>query len=507
MDINENKLLLSGILKQLNEQLTTTLSQINYCDDLETTSYTLIDYLSKGKQIIQNYMKKDTSITLLAEDTKQEIEKQIRLFYRNIEKLLDVKDLSDHGTTRMNEIKQSNEDIIGGFEKALDILTNIARHTRILSINSSIEASRLGDKGQAFKVISNEVQSLSVTTANAASQMSGSTQKIRQQTNEMSDLLTQTHTTLNESVTDLNNGKSGFNVMNTEIEKIVKESIVLDDLLQNALEIINKTLSMVEFNKVSISNIKKTLIKQATQTEEMIQKISVALNIKSRDFEAKDFSDLQKRYYESFEQEKRERCIQVIQKALEQGFKPELILAQIVEFAVEKLGKKQVQREVPLSEIYLNGRIIEESLDLLLPLIQTHKKQKHEKIVIGNAFGDYHALGRQIVVTFFRLAGFEVIDLGLSVSNEKFVETVKKSGARLVCVSALIIHTAKEIKELRHLLDKKGLSSVKILVGGAPFNFEPRLVNEVGADRMAQNAIEATRVAKEMLGLLKKEVI
>ena len=154
----------------------------------------------------------------------------------------------------------------------------------------------------------------------------------------------------------------------------------------------------------------------------------------------------------------------------------------------------------------MNGRIIEEALDMLLPLIPAIQQENIGTIVIGNAFGDYHALGRKIVSTFLKLAGFEVIDLGLSVDNRKFVETVvKQTGAKLVCVSALIIHTAKEVIGLRKQLDQHGLTDVKILVGGAPFNFEPRLAEEVGATGMARNAVGAIRVAKEMLGVFQRK--
>jgi methanogenic corrinoid protein MtbC1 len=103
------------------------------------------------------------------------------------------------------------------------------------------------------------------------------------------------------------------------------------------------------------------------------------------------------------------------------------------------------------------------------------------------------------------MAGFDVTDLGLSVPNEKFVEVVKETKANLICVSALILHTAEEVLKLRELLDKKGLKHVKILVGGAPFNFEPRLVQTVKADAMAANGIEAIKVAKQLLGLIGRE--
>lgn len=495
---------LAKVLKQLTNELMITQSQINYCEDLETTSSSLIDYLTKCKDIILSYMKKDSSITLLAENTKQNIEKQMKLFYRNLDNLVKVQGLSEDATVRMKEIHESNKEMVGGFEKALSILNNIATQTKILSINSSIEAARIGEKGLAFKIISREVQKLSESTSHAASEMSGSTQKIKEQSDEMEEMLTSTHSMLAESVTDLNKGKDGFKTMHHETDQVVKESIVLEEVMQTTLDLIDKAHNMIEFNKVSFTNIKRTLLQQATSTESMIRYIRDVLSIKESIASSKDFNYIQQRYYEQFQKENKDECIHLIQSALNEGFAPDFILTQIVERSVEKIGKEQIQREVPLSEIYINGRIIEESLQLLLPLIKPETKKDLGTIVIGNAFGDYHALGRQIVTTFLKLTGFNVIDLGLSVSNENFVETAKAQKADLICVSALIIHTAKEIKELRNLLNESGMGRVKILAGGAPFNFEPRLAKEVGADQMARNAIEATRVAKEMLGLLSK---
>lgn len=487
------------IFSQLREQLITTYSLINYCEDIETTSLALIDYLNQCKDSIYAYIKKENSITLVAEDTKQELEKQINLFYRSIEKIVHVQELSHHATDRMSQVDQNNQEIVQSFEAALQILKDISFQTKILAINSSIEAARIRE-GSVFKIISKEVQKLSETTSQATQNMSGSTQTIKEQSKEMHEILSHTHATLQESVTHLLDGKAGFQVMLNGTETVVKESLVFDELLHQLLDLIHKSLSMVEFNKISYTNVKQALVLQAKKTEEMLERLGQFLP-EQISLEIQDINAIQKNFYEHFKKEDRHVCKEIIREALEQGFKPEFILTHVVEKSVESLGREQVKREVPLSEIYMNGKIIEEALDILLPLIPEQSQKYLDTIVIGNAFGDYHALGRKIVSTFLKLAGFKVIDLGNSVSNEQFVKVVKETNAKLVCVSALIIHTAKEVINLRKQLNQAGLQQVKILVGGAPFNFEPRLAEEVQATGMARNAVEAIRVAKQMLGI------
>lgn len=381
-----------------------------------------------------------------------------------------MQELSHHATDRMSQVDQNNQEIVQSFEAALQILKDISFQTKILAINSSIEAARIRE-GSVFKIISKEVQKLSETTSQATQNMSGSTQTIKEQSKEMHEILSHTHATLQESVTHLLDGKAGFQVMLNGTETVVKESLVLDELLHQLLDLIHKSLSMVEFNKISYTNVKQALVLQAKKTEEMLERLGQFLP-EQISLEIQDINAIQKNFYEHFKKEDRHVCKEIIREALEQGFKPEFILTHVVEKSVESLGREQVKREVPLSEIYMNGKIIEEALDILLPLS-----------------------------TFLKLAGFKVIDLGNSVSNEQFVKVVKETNAKLVCVSALIIHTAKEVINLRKQLNQAGLQQVKILVGGAPFNFEPRLAEEVQATGMARNAVEAIRVAKQMLGI------
>lgn len=498
--------MLTYIEKKLRNQLHLIWSQINYCEDLETSSFALTDYLNKAKQIYQSYKSHDNYVTLIAEKTKQEIERQIQLFFSSLEKLSAVHQSSQATKLRVSEINDENQSIVEHLERAFKLLRDVSGMTKILSINANIEAARLGQQGAAFKVVASEVQKLSEVTGKSTQDVSGTTQKIMLQSAEMAEFLHSNQLFLDESMTELTHVREGFTGMKSKMQEIVNESIHFDDIFHEIIQSLDKAYMMVEYNRVSYANIKTVLEQQAQELEEILAEIHKAnpapLNSLVNSSATRDWY---KEYYNRFKNEDTQSCLRILEDALASGETPSFLLTHVVERTVEKIGKEQIDYEVPLSEIYLNGKIIEQSLNLLLPLISQGDKLQHApKVVIGNAFGDYHALGRKIVATFLRMGGFDVIDLGLSVSNQLFVDTVKKEKAKVICVSALIIHTAKEIIELRELLNKNGLSHVKILVGGAPFNFEPRLVQEVKADVMAKNGVEAIKVVKELLGLLDK---
>lgn len=504
--VDQSPEMLNFIEKKLKNQLHLIWAQINYCEDLETSSFALTDYLKKAKQIYLSYKSHDNYVTLIAEKTKQEIDRQIHMFFSSLEKLSTVHEASQWTKQRVSEINNENQSIVTHLEQAFKLLRNISGTTKILSINANIEAARLGQQGAAFKVVASEVQKLSEVTGKSTQDVSGTTQKIMQQSEEMVDILQSNQQFLDESMTELTSVKDGFTGMRNKIQDIVDESIRFDDIFNEIINSLDKAYMMVEYNRVSYSNIKTVLEQQAADIEEILAEISKANPLPARKISKHSApQDWYKEFYHSFKLEDTTRCLHILEDALAQGESPAFLLTHVVERTVEKVGKEQIDYEVPLSEIYLNGKIIEHSLNLLLPLISQTEELKHSpKIIIGNAFGDYHALGRKIVATFLRMGGFNVIDLGLSVPNQVFVDTAKKENASIICVSALIIHTAKEIIELRELLDKNGLHHVKILVGGAPFNFEPRLVQEVKADVMAKNGVEAIKVVKELLGLLDK---
>lgn len=494
--------------KQLENQLRVLWSQINYCEDIETSSDAAADYLLKIKKIYTDYTNNDNYITLIAEKTKQNIDKQLTMFLDGLNKMIQLKENYSDVNVKILELNEENIEVSNHLQKTFSILQNVSFQTNVLAINANIEAHRLGPDGAVFKIIATEVGKLSKLTSNSSSNITDTTNKLTTQTTEMTEILNDNNQTLFDVVQELDQGKDSFISMYQDSDNIVNESMILDDTLRVIFDLIQKIYIMIEYNKISYINIKKTLTQQVELTQEMLNDINEELGISQNDLTyGRVTLDLYKEFHKNFKEENLETCTSLIQQALDRGEEATFLTTHILERTIETIGKEQINRLVPLSEIYVNGRIIEACMDILIPILEQEKqKEKLGTIIIGNAFGDYHALGRQIVATFLKMAGFDVIDLGLSVPNEQFVQVVKEKKASLICVSALILHTAEEVIKLRELLDQSGLKHVKILVGGAPFNFEPRLVQTVKADAMALNGIEAIKVAKELLGLLHKKV-
>lgn len=430
------------------------------------------------------------------------------MFLEGLNKLFQLKENYSAINSKIIELNEDNINVEKQLQETFSLLQDVSVQTNLLAINANIEAHRLGNLGAVFKIIATEVGNLSHITRKSSMNITDTTSKLTLQSSEMTHIINENSNTLFNVVKELEQGKESFVSMYTDSEAIVNESMILDDTLKTIFDLLQKVYVMVEYNKMSYTNVKKILRKQVDLTTEMIDDINKELGVSNQRLQASITTNLYNEFYKNFKEENLEKCTFLIQNALDNGKEAAFLITHIVERAVETIGKEQINRLVPLSEIYVNGMIIEACMDILIPILEKEQtKEKLGNIVIGNAFGDYHALGRQIIATFLRMAGFDVTDLGLSVSNEKFVETVKAKKANLVCVSALIIHTAEEVINLRELLDKNGLRHVKILVGGAPFNFEPRLVQSVKADAMAENGIEAIKVAKELLGLLNRKVV
>ncbi len=151
-----------------------------------------------------------------------------------------------------------------------------------------------------------------------------------------------------------------------------------------------------------------------------------------------------------------------------------------------------------LSQLIFSSEILKTIMSRLDPLLAgTPKKEAIGNVVIGTVKGDIHDIGKNIVVTLLRGAGFEVLDLGVSVSSEKFVEALKNSGARVLGMSALLSTTYPEMKNAVNTIHAAGLrEQVKIIVGGAPVNEQVRQF--AGADYYAEDAVAGINLCKEI---------
>ncbi len=189
----------------------------------------------------------------------------------------------------------------------------------------------------------------------------------------------------------------------------------------------------------------------------------------------------------------------VIDDAIEAGIPPGTIMLEVFCTVMEKFGEMQANQEITLSEIYAIARIGQATIEQLMSLLPatTHTAGT---VVVGTIVGDFHGMGAKIVGIFLRMAGFEVHDLGINVPSATFVDTAVAQNASIICASTLLLHTMDQIRTIHDILDERQLTNkIKLIVGGAPFNFDPELYKTVHADATAINASDAIETVSRLM--------
>ena len=151
-----------------------------------------------------------------------------------------------------------------------------------------------------------------------------------------------------------------------------------------------------------------------------------------------------------------------------------------------------------ISQLIFSGEILKEVMTKLEPLLRKVEAGRSSgKVVIGTVKGDIHDIGKNIVITLLNGSGFDVLDLGVDVPAEKFVEAIKQTGAKVLGLSALLNFTYPEMKSVIEQVEKAGLRDrVKVIIGGAPCNEQVR--EFTGADFCAKDAIAGVNYCKEI---------
>jgi len=185
----------------------------------------------------------------------------------------------------------------------------------------------------------------------------------------------------------------------------------------------------------------------------------------------------------------------LFQQAL-RGRSPIEIVEQIVVPALEQIGQHWNDGSIALSQIYMSGRFCEQLVEQVLPPSDPDRKnQPRQAIVVLN---DYHMLGKRIVYSVMRASGFELFNYE-RMDVDELVERVIADELRVLLISVLMMPSALKIRDLRNALDARGVQ-LKILVGGAPFQFDPQLWREVGADAMGLSAADAVAIVQHWAG-------
>jgi 5-methyltetrahydrofolate--homocysteine methyltransferase len=190
---------------------------------------------------------------------------------------------------------------------------------------------------------------------------------------------------------------------------------------------------------------------------------------------------------------------QKVKEALDAGQEPAVILNEGMIAAMREVGHRFEVGKYYVPEMLISARAMKMGLAILQPHLQQANVKSVGKVVAGTVRGDLHDIGKNLVCMMLQGAGFEILDLGTNVSSEKIVEAVRRDGANIVALSALLTTTMPAMKDTIAALEQAGVrSQVKIIVGGAPIT--DAYAREIGADGFAQDASRAVTLAMSLLG-------
>lgn len=189
----------------------------------------------------------------------------------------------------------------------------------------------------------------------------------------------------------------------------------------------------------------------------------------------------------------------LVEEAIKEGCDPTEILNVGMIDAMGVVGEKFKKNEIFVPEMLVAARAMKKGVDVLKPHLAGDSAATVGKYIIGTVAGDLHDIGKNLVAMMIESAGFEVIDLGVDVPAEKFVEAIKENpDCKVVGVSALLTTTMPAMKDtVKAIIDAGLQSQVKIMVGGAPITQE--FADEIGADAYTMDAASAAQVAKTLV--------
>ena len=187
----------------------------------------------------------------------------------------------------------------------------------------------------------------------------------------------------------------------------------------------------------------------------------------------------------------------LVQKAIDEGCAPGEILNTMVD-AMGIVGEKFSQGQLFVPEMLIAAKAMSKGVDVLKPLMAGQGATSLGTCIIGTVQGDLHDIGKNLVCMMVESAGFDMVDLGVDVPSQKFIDAIKSNeNVRLVACSALLSTTMPALKQTVADIKDSGLSGFKIIVGGAPVTQD--YADEIGADGFAADAGAAALKAKEMV--------
>ena len=208
-------------------------------------------------------------------------------------------------------------------------------------------------------------------------------------------------------------------------------------------------------------------------------------------------------YNEAVYEIDKEGAIEVVESALQEGVTPEQVVFDIIIPSIETMMAEIVTNaDTNLAQHFMTAQIAAEVTEKMLAKFKV-PPEIIGRVVFGSSHGDLHSLGKRIVIGCLKSMMVDVIDLGVNIKAEDFVNAAVKQEAQVIAISSMMVHTAtgeEGSSRVRQLLKERGLEhQIKLVVGGAPFRFDHELYTKVGADRWAADGVTAAKMIKELI--------
>jgi 5-methyltetrahydrofolate--homocysteine methyltransferase len=193
------------------------------------------------------------------------------------------------------------------------------------------------------------------------------------------------------------------------------------------------------------------------------------------------------------------KVAELVKEALEKGVRVETLLNDGLIAGMAIIGEHFKKNEIYVPEVLVAARAMKSGMEVVRPLLAESNIEPVGTVVMGTAKGDLHDIGKNLVAMMLEGAGFNVVDAGIDVSPEKFIELARENGADVVGISALLTTTMPGMENTIKAVKEAGLAGkVRIIIGGAPVT--QRFADEIGAEGYAPDAASAVDKVKELMG-------
>jgi len=193
----------------------------------------------------------------------------------------------------------------------------------------------------------------------------------------------------------------------------------------------------------------------------------------------------------------RDLAVQTVSDALAEGMTPGQILDEALIAGMTSIGVKFKNNEVFIPEVLIAARAMAGAMEILEPKLVESGVEPRGKVVIGTVKQDLHDIGKNLVAMMLKGGGFKVVDLGVDVAPEAFVEAAKTEGVQVVALSALLTTTMPNMKAVVDALKRAAVTDVKVMIGGAPVT--QAFADEIGAAGYAPDAGSAVDLVTELI--------